>query len=161
MIEVLKQQISLLLSHYLQVCSTVDMMFLLGNIVGFTSDWSGPWSLKKRKTFSSLDLSSCGFFYDQLGESLKFTEEFWRPATAGKVHHCSKYLLFLNSRFAGVQTLRKCLCYTFWLIGFNDRVSLLFLCFYSSQHHAHLEGNEHDAAGVLNKSEHVKILLSD
>lgn len=109
-------------------------ILIVEQCVRFTSDWTGPRSLKKKENFFFFRCSS-GFFYDRLDESLKFVEEFWRLATAGKVHHCSKCLLFLNSWFAGVQTLRKCLCYTFGLIDFSDCVSLLFLFFFSSQHH--------------------------
>ncbi len=73
----------------------------------------GTWGLQFFRCCS-------GFFYDLLDESLLHSwSNFGRPATPGKVHHCSK--------FSGFITLSR-------LIHVNCFVSHLFLNFFRSRH---------------------------
>ncbi len=79
------------------------------------------------------------FFYDLLDESsLCSWSNFGRPATPGKVHHCSKFSPFLdNGSDCGsleYQSLRNCFITLSRLINVNYVVSHLFLYFFRSQY---------------------------
>ncbi len=92
----------------------------------------GKWGLRFFRCCS-------GFFYDLLDESLlRSWSNFGRPATPGKVHHCSKFLHLWILALTMVRWSPKALemaLYPFpdWYI-LNYFVSHLFLNFFRSQH---------------------------
>ncbi len=80
-----------------------------------------------------------GFFYDLLDESsLRSLSNFGRPATPGKVHHCSKFSPFVdNCSDRGSlesQSLRNGFITLSRLIHVNYFVSHLFLNFFRLRH---------------------------
>ncbi len=92
----------------------------------------GKWGLQIFRCCS-------GFFYDLLDESsLRTWSNFGRPATPGKVHHCSKFSPFVdNGSDHGsleTQSLRNGLITLSRLIHVNYFVSHLFLNFFRSRH---------------------------
>ncbi len=92
----------------------------------------GNWSLQFFRFCS-------GFFYDLLDESLlRSWSNFGRPATPGKVHHCSKFSPFVdNGSDRGSlesQHLRNAFITLSRLIHVNYFVSHLFLTFFRLWH---------------------------
>ncbi len=122
----------------------------------FGQQWLLPWNSPMDAVFAQ-SLSYCwimntdlnwglqffrccsGFFYDLLDESsLHSWSNFGRPATPGKVHHCSKFSPFVdNGSVSGSlesQSLRNGFITLIRLIHVNYFVSHLFLNFFRSQH---------------------------
>ncbi len=94
-------------------------------------NWS-KWGLQLFRCYS-------GFFYDLLDESsLQSLSNFGRPASPGKVHHCSKFSPFVdNGSDRGSQETQS-LINGFKLLSrlkhVNYFVSHLFLNFFRSRH---------------------------